>query len=113
MAHALSIAKVIALIIVAQLLCAIRVSGIEVASVLADDHESFAWRRAAGAPKCNLHRVLIWTRHEQVGIGNTLGGYATSMFSALAENRTLVIRSIILQKFCDIVQCAIKTLPGG
>jgi len=46
-----------------------------------------------------------------VGIGNALGGLARVMEDALEENRTLVITSLILQKFCDIVTCGMVPYP--
>ena len=47
-------------------------------------------------------------RHEQVGIGNALGGYVRVMEDSMVEGRELVIRSFILQKFCKIVSCSME-----
>jgi hypothetical protein len=80
--------------------------------IIPPDHETTAWRRAAGRPEPSLRKAVVWTRHEQVGIGNTLGGFARVMLDALAEDRAVVIHSIILQKFCEIVQCAVNEIPG-
>jgi hypothetical protein len=46
----------------------------------------------------------------QVGIGNTFGGYTSALQQALRENRTLVVTSRILQKFCVLVPCALEPL---
>lgn len=50
----------------------------------------------------------------QVGIGNTFGGYAAVMMeNVFLEDRTLVITSRILQKFCELVSCRITKMPGS
>lgn len=125
-----------------------RVEGKEATYVLAADHPSHAWRTAAGYGQPTMHKVVLWTRHEQVarvqgkrvsggalpvhssscelffffwlappplqvGIGNALGGFARVMEDALNENRTLVVTSLILQKFCEVVACGLVQLPGS
>jgi hypothetical protein len=84
----------------------------EFAAVLKPDHESFAWRRLANRTEPTFDKTYHWIRHEQIGIGNTLGGYVTSMFSALREDRLLVMTSRILFKFCDVVKCSIDLLKA-
>jgi hypothetical protein len=88
------------------------VSAKEASFVLVDDHVSFAWRKEVGRPTPDMKKVVVWTRHEQVGIGNTFGGFARVMQDALEEDRTLVISSLIFEKFCEIVPCAMKAIPG-
>jgi len=82
----------------------------EFSAVLKPEHESFTWRRIANRTEPTLNKTFHWIRHEQIGIGNTLGGYVTSMISALREDRLLVITSRILFKFCDIVKCSVEPL---
>ena len=93
----------------------------EVTWVLDHDHASYKWRAAAGRdvpfPSSgdydDMKRVILWTRHKSIGIGNALSGYARVMMDALLENRTMVIRSVILRKFCEVVQCRVHELPAG
>jgi len=82
----------------------------EFAAVLKPEHASFSWRRLANRTEPTLNRTFHWIRHEQIGIGNTLGGYVTSMVTSLREDRLLVITSRILFKFCDVVKCSIEHL---
>ena len=60
--------------------------------------------------------VLSWLYYFlaqwQVGIGNTFGGYTSALQQALRENRTLVVTSRILQKFCVLVPCALEPLDA-
>jgi len=85
--------------------------GKESSYTLASDHESFEWRRKAGRPTPDMNKVVVWTRHEQVGIGNAFGGFARVMQDALEEDRTLVIYSLIFEKFCAVVPCAMRQIP--
>lgn len=89
----------------------------EISWALDADHESYAWRAAAGRPiatdDARMSRVVVWTRHKSIGIGNALSGYARVLMDALIENRTMVVRSVILRKFCEVLQCRIHELPGG
>lgn len=77
------------------------------------NHETERWRINAGRPLPNIThptRTIIWTRHEQVGIGNTLGGFDKVLLDSLSENRTLIIHSVILEKFCELVKCSLRKL---
>lgn len=106
----------------------------KISSVLIDNHEIDEWRLRAGRPVPALKRVVVWRRDAMVGIGNALGSFSQVVKLALAEDRKLVIDSIIFQKvfrltrcascscscliapntrqFCEIVNCTIKALPG-
>ena len=79
--------------------------------VLAPNHESYAWRQEAGHPAPTFSKYVLWTRHEQVGIGNALGGFGRVMVEAMTEDRELVIHSLIFEKFCEIVSCALTRQP--
>jgi hypothetical protein len=83
----------------------------EASFLLAEDHVSLDWRKAAGRPEPSMKKVVVWTRHEQVGIGNAFGGFARVMQDALEEDRTLVIYSLIFEKFCAVVPCAMRKIP--
>lgn len=75
---------------------------------LTEDHETNSWRRAAGRPVPTVHggsKALIWSCHERVGIGNNLGAFTHAMREALEGDRALVITSLILHKFCEMVGC--------
>ena len=89
----------------------------EVSWALDADHESYAWRAAAGrsipTDDAHMSRVIVWTRHKSIGIGNALSGYARVMMDALMEDRTMVLRSVIVRKFCDVLQCRMHELPDG
>ena len=78
--------------------------------VLSDDHEAHRWRKVTGRPDMSLRKVVIWTRHKGIGIGNTLGGLSRVMQDAMMEDRTILIRSIILEKFCQIFKCSLVPL---
>ena len=93
-------------------LLGVGVTAREASFVLKPDHETYEWRKAAGHPRPDMHKVVVWTRHEQVGIGNAFGGYGRVMQDALLEDRTLVIYSLIFQKFCEILACAMEQIPG-
>jgi len=95
-------------------LIAVEINARETAFVLSDDHASFQWRKDAGHKKPDIdEKAILWTRHEQVGIGNSLGGFSSVMLEALVEDRELVIHSVILEKFCEIVSCALRRLPDN
>jgi len=90
----------------------------EVTWVLDHEHESYKWRAAAGrevpsASSDDMKRVILWTRHKGIGIGNALSGYSRVMMDALLEDRTMVIRSVIMRKFCEVLQCRLHELPAG
>ena len=78
----------------------------------ANDFALATWRRDLGTPPSSTQTVLHWRRHDQVGIGNALGGLTTAAIDAFVENRDLVLESRILQKFCEFVRCAIIKAPG-
>jgi hypothetical protein len=63
--------------------------------VLAPNHESFKWRQEAGRPAPTMKKVVLWTRHDKIGIGNALGGFARVFHDALMEDRTLVVRETL------------------
>ena len=65
------------------------------------------WRALAGRDACNKRRLLVLTKHRNVGIGNTLFDVISSLSDALIENRTLGIESRIMDKFCRIMKCAL------
>jgi hypothetical protein len=52
----------------------------------------------------------VWTRNGVVGIGNALQGFSRGILLALAHNRTFVMRSVIIQKFCTILECSLREL---
>ena len=81
--------------------------------VLFDDHVVNIWRKELGLVDPGMKKVAHWVRNEQIGIGNTLGGFAAVTISGLIENRTVVYNSRMLEKFCALVSCKLKKLPGG
>ena len=89
----------------------------DVTLLLESDHVSYRWRREAGhkliggADPDEWERVVVWTRHEQVGIGNALGGFGRVMVEAMTNDRELVIHSLIFDKFCEIVSCTLTRQP--
>jgi hypothetical protein len=85
----------------------------QVSFVLTEEHDSVKWRHTAHKPAPPLEeRGALWTRHDVVGIGNALGSFSNAVRFALAEDRALVLRSRILQKFCEMVLCNMRPLPG-
>ena len=100
------------LTLTSSLLAMMPLPNAEVTMALDLDHESFSWRRAANRQEPGHSRLLIWTRHKAIGIGNALGGYSRVMQDALMEDRTLLVRSIILRKFCEILKCRLHQLES-
>ena len=101
-----------AVVVVALGLFCLVASASELSFMLDDDHETYRWRTLAGRPDPDIRKVVIWTRHKGIGIGNALGGFARIMQDALMEDRVIVIRSIILRKFCEILSCAMHPVEG-
>ncbi len=81
-----------------------------------------------------LEKAMVFLRNQRVGIGNALGkndlwlsvgfklkllhpsfvaigGFGEVMESALVDDRALVVTSIIIQKFCDLVVCSLRLVP--
>jgi len=90
-------------------------AGAQAYFALADDHPAERWRQAAGRPPATLQRTLVWVRHDNFGIGNTLHGFASAMLDAFVEDRSMVINSVVVQKFCEVLACSIRQLqrPDG
>jgi hypothetical protein len=87
-----------------------------VSLVLPDDDVTNKWRLDAGHPIekfIDQKSKVVWTLHERVGIGNTLGGFNQALQTSMVEERALVIHSRILSKFCDMVHCSLVQLPHG
>ena len=77
--------------------------------VLDNDFDLHTWRRLAGkSEEPQINKRVVWTLHDLVGIGNALGGFSRALQDSLAEDRLLIINSIILQKFCHIVGCPLR-----
>ena len=85
----------------------------DVALLLPTNHESNLWRLESGHPASSPSKVVIWTRHEQVGIGNALGGFGHVLLDAMIQDRELIIHSLIFEKFCEIMSCALEVPPAG
>lgn len=54
---------------------------------------------------------LVWTRHKSIGIGNALCALVRVVEDSLMDDQRLFIRSIIIRKFCSLVNCSIHALP--
>jgi len=59
-----------------------------------------------------MKKVVVWTRHDNFGIGNTLHGYCSSIQDALLEDRLFIVNSVVIEKFCAIVSCRLLKLPA-
>lgn len=80
--------------------------------VLNSESATYSWRHLAERPTPSFGRVLTWTKHDQVGIGNALGGYASALLEAIEQDRVLVMYSIIMLKFCEVLPCRIHHTPA-
>jgi len=78
------------------------------------DNDVLKIRSGLGLPPLTDNKAVYWIRHEQVGIGNTFGGYAAVCISdVLLGGRTFVFNSRILQKFHAFVPCTITVATPG
>ena len=62
------------------------------------------------ASSSSPQRKQVWVRHEAIGIGNALAGFATTLEETLVNGRTLIVSSTILAKFCEILNCNVEHL---
>ena len=56
--------------------------------------------------------LLVWTRNDGIGVGNALSGLGHAVFFSLAEDRSMVIRSVIIDKLCRFVTCTTQRLSN-
>ena len=61
----------------------------------------------------NSTKVLVWRRHEQIGIGNAIGGMFRATVQALLHDRDVYLDSVIIRRFCECVRCGLVPAAGG
>jgi hypothetical protein len=83
----------------------IEIATLQKTFMLSSNHECFNWFEKTHRPRPSIQNSILWTKNAVVGIGNAVNGIVRALHYSLAQNRTVMFQSVMVEKLCHSLHC--------